>query len=94
MHRTLISKYALIGGRDVENRMAKKLNVEARHAEIERRIVAHGTEIPDGTPIPRAEKIEIAPKAPYNVGKTQTNRRRLCDIMEQHSSDPAMKVRF
>ena len=83
----------MIGGHDVENRMAQKLNIDARHADIESRILALGVELPSGTSSLRDEKVEINRHLPYNMAKSQSNRRRIAYLIAQHHRDPAMQVR-
>lgn len=92
MHRGLISRYAFTGGSDVEQCIAAKLNMDARHARIERKLLRH-PDMPQGVAARPAETVKVNPQSTYNAGTSQDHRKNIRTLEAQHRADPAMRVR-
>lgn len=91
MHRGLISRFAFTGGQDVERRITAKLNIDARHAQLERKL----SHYPAASAIQatrRTETVRTSVHSPYSIGTSQNSRRNIHTLAAQNHLDPAMHV--
>ena len=95
MHRTLISKYPIAGGRDIAARMAKKGTLQSYHAHVARRLRRLGFPLIKQKPAKASqrERIERVPALSYNVGKSQKKRINIAGFLLNHLRDPATQVK-
>ena len=94
MHKTLISKYATIGGRDIEARMARKETLQEYHTRIARKLGRTEADLIERArrQNPRENLVGWAPTLSYSMSSINYVRINIFRFLDGKRGDPAVQV--
>ena len=96
MHKGLISRYPLAGGRDIEARMAGKETLHEYHERVARKLAYMGAHVgkPKHARTTQRGRVAWVPTRPFNVGRDQNKRINITKFLEGKKNDPAVQVQY
>ena len=95
MHKGLISRYPLAGGRDIEARMAGKETLHEYHERVARKLAYMGAHVgkPKHARTTQRGRVAWVPTRPFNVGRDQNKRINITKFLEGKKNDPGRLIK-